>query len=125
MKKKYEISLNESQLSVINQSLELFYRLGMGQFDQIKHHPDYLGKNPPELNLLLDQLHIILTNLKAGEDYSIRSSLIDDKNRTAYDIHQAITEVLASPGTDKVLYSKQFAVDFNNPGLEILEVKTK
>lgn len=125
MKKKYQITLNESQLSVISQSLELFYRLGMGQFDQIKNHPDYLGENPPELNLLLDQLHIILTDLKSGVDHSIRTPLISDKNRTAYDVNQAITEALTCQGPAKVLYSKQFAVDYDNSCIEILELKLK
>lgn len=92
---KYVLTVDEDHLSVMEAALNLYFRIGMGQFDEIMMMPDFFGKNSDEVRVLFRQLHYKLKGMDPNSFHSIRSHAIDDRYRTACDIHDVIRHRLS------------------------------
>lgn len=95
-----KLEITEKQANVIMDALELYVRIGIGQFDKIKDHPtihNHIWNNhreeyhyfaDDELLAVRNKLFDLSYGLNAS--HGIHSPLIDDSNRVAYDIKQVI-----------------------------------
>jgi len=91
--KTYTISgISEHQAHVLIEALELYSRIGMGQFHQIWHVFDF--PSGADTDRLFDELRYE-GGLKHGQYYGIRNSKIRDSFRISWDIYQVIRHRLA------------------------------
>lgn len=101
----YSLKLNERQLGVLQNALELFSRIGMGQFSQVKWTLLMSSSNAEhkmsveQSNLLEDMLtqaQICYTPERhPGAYWSISSKEIGDCFRVAWDIQQVVRHRLS------------------------------
>jgi len=93
MNKKYKLTVTEKQANVIRKALEIYSRIGLGQFVEILYHPQWwLNVNDTE------KVHKDIDNLiksvcgfeNSNMSYGIYSEEVDDTCRVAYDIEQVI-----------------------------------
>ncbi len=98
----YTLDINEEQAEVLCKALDLFSRIGCGQFERILGHPtikkSLLQKENAQVARrvsasLLDTAKQILTGHGTGSSTSI--TVADKPNRVAYDIFQVIRNRLA------------------------------
>src|ERR1035441_2089703 len=100
--KTYSLDLNEIQADTIVLALDLFARVGTGQYVELLNHPtvrrlSLQGDKEDPLRSIED-LRSMLETIKTELDgrlppqgyYSIRSENIEDVNRVAYDLFQVI-----------------------------------
>lgn len=101
----YKLTLNKEQAKVIAQALDLFARIGCGQFEELLRHPtmskrmidmmdnpNYLErKESIETGIYLAKL--LIADLPPNASISIVAA--DEHNRIAYDIYQVIRHKMA------------------------------
>ena len=95
-----KLEITEKQAYLIMDALDLYSRIGMGQFDKIKGHPtiqnniwdnhrdEYHDFADKELMIVRNKLFDISYGLNGSQ--GIHSTKIDDTNRLAFDIKQVI-----------------------------------
>ena len=98
----YQLKISKEQLEVIAKALDLFSRVGSGQFEEIFRHPTIQKRQIKgeinhqyidEARRHLDVAKRIAMNLESG--VSIGITVADEPNRVAYDIYQVIMHELA------------------------------
>ncbi len=97
----YTLNMNEEQAKIICKALDLFSRIGCGQFEEIMKHPTIekglLQKKTYHARGvvigLLDTVKQILTGHRPGASTGI--TVADGPNRVAFDIFQVIRNRLA------------------------------
>jgi len=104
--KKYTLTLNKDQAQVLVQALDLFSRIGIGQFEEIVHVYDSGRMNNEQLEgnakydvrdqarAALDLAKKVLTGYTGGASHGIHSPLVSDKYRAAFDIQQVVRHAL-------------------------------
>lgn len=99
----YQLTLTETQLVVVQQALDMYFRVGMGQINEVAEH-----LVPPEqdINVRCDRRDAAreflrqaklaaMPDLPVNAYYGIYSQQIDESNRIACDIHDVIRYCLA------------------------------
>lgn len=117
----YKLTLTEEQAKVIAQALDLFSRIGCGQFEEILHHPtiakklyelidsnEYSRKKEAAQNYI-ETAKELITGFRPGTSKSI--VVADEPNRIAHDIFQVIRNRIA---WDKIP-TGGIGVDFQDP----------
>jgi len=103
----YTLTINEEQAKVICQALDLFSRVGCGQFDELLKHPTiekeiFSGtithSTVTAARASLDMIKQMLTGLPPGVSTGITAA--DEPNRVAYDVFQVIRNRLAVDEND-------------------------
>lgn len=115
--KTYTLKLTESQLAVVNQALDIFSRLGIGQFEKLKWLPGFDQRTQdkvelkeamssldfpdldrlPNWSISIEKLCQLLQVAMTGNSHGtkMRSEKVESIYRKAYDIHQVIRKKLA------------------------------
>ena len=117
----YNLKINEHQAEVLERALDLFSRIGMGQFKELlrtfelnklrSYSDDNYLKIVDQIKRLLDDIHILLTELSPSGYFGITSNKIDDDFRVAFDIYQVIKHRLS---WDRVPDGR-IGIDFYDP----------
>lgn len=98
----YTLKLTENQCRVVQSALDLYYRIGMGQIDEIRHFAVSAPGFKPNLNEVDESLAVLKMALLGwkhlGTAHSIRSTELPDEMRVACDIHDVIRQRLAFDG---------------------------
>lgn len=89
--RRYVLKISEAQAKLISVAVELYARLGTGQFMRLDR---FFLKDFEQARPHLDALHI-LRNGSLQSFGSIASKSIDDDYRVLYDLHQVIRHRLA------------------------------
>ncbi len=105
----YTLDMNEEQAKILCKALDLFSRVGCGQFEEILGHPTMVkrllrGESQHARRVsssLLDAAKQILTGHVPGSSTGI--TVADEPNRVAYDIFQVIRHQLAIDNDDHEL----------------------
>ena len=95
-----KLEITDKQAYLIMNALELYSRVGMGQFDKIKDHPtihNHIWNNHrdeyhdfADNELLIVRNKLFDLNYGLNGSHGINSNKIDDSNRLAFDIRQVI-----------------------------------
>ncbi|BAT56567.1 hypothetical protein NOS3756_55790 (plasmid) [Nostoc sp. NIES-3756] len=90
------LDLNNEQLAVVSKACELFARIHMGQLEEIA----WLFSSLPEeryqeLTETLKELNTLITQMPKQSHFGIRSEQVPKIAKSAYDIHQVISNYLA------------------------------
>jgi len=104
---KFNVTLTLKQLMVIEESLNLRTRIGIGQFDCIgdviendfsdkneRHHLT-LGKYWDVRRKYLDPMKQELLGFISGESYGIASPEVSDRAKISYDMQKSFQQVIA------------------------------
>lgn len=102
----YRLLISEEQAAVVMDALELFMRIGMGQYGEIlEHSPFRSNGTKPDVNRFcqardsaesfLQAVKQVMTGLPRNSYYGISSPDISDKYRTACDIREVIRHRLS------------------------------
>lgn len=103
----YRLDMNEEQAKIICKALDLFSRVGCGQFEEIMRHPTIekdimqgkVGRGHIDVSRrLLDEAKNLLTGHPIGVSTGI--TVADEPNRVAFDIFQVIRNRLAVDNND-------------------------
>ena len=98
----YTLDMNEEQAEILCKALDLFSRVGCGQFEEILRHPtiekSLLQKEDTQFTRrvssgMLDSAKQMLTGHAPGVSTGI--TVADEPNRVAYDIFQVIRHQMA------------------------------
>lgn len=100
---QYRLTLTDKQLSVLQQALDMYYRVGMGQTREVVEHLLPAGLDIDEFCKRRDAVehHLIRAKIEAMPDlptnayHSIHSEKIDESNRVACDVYKVIRQHLA------------------------------
>jgi len=99
---EFVLEVTERQAQTLVIALDLWARLGSGDFAALLGHPDIsrrlttdTGITTEEVRRVLQHLAGAVFNLPAGASHSILSKDIHDSNRIAFDLMQAIRHRLA------------------------------
>ena len=95
-----KLEITDKQAYLIMDALELYSRIGMGQFDKIKDHPtihNHIWNNHrdeyhdfADNELLIVRNKLFDLNYGLNGSHGINSPSIDDSNRLAFDLRQVI-----------------------------------
>lgn len=98
----YKMTLTEKQCEVVQAALDLYYRIGMGQLDEIQHLAVPAPGFKPNWNEVGETLVVLKMALLGwkhnGTNHSIMSQELPDEYRVACDIHDVIRHRLAVDG---------------------------
>ena len=96
-----KLTLTDKQAQVVSEALELFSRLGMGQYDRLRDriHNSLWGEADEQLfKTAEDALRRLslpdFMSRHPGSSWGIRSPEISDAYRIAYDMHQVVRNKL-------------------------------
>jgi hypothetical protein len=96
--KSFKLTLNEKQAHVVRAALDLYARVGIGQFEEVLQVYDPAAKMDIELRNHI-RAGLVLAKAEAGHpangSYGIVNPLVDDDFRVAYDVQQVIRHTLA------------------------------
>lgn len=96
---KYNLSISTNQARTLCRALDLYSRIGMGQFTEILFTYERGGMLEPryreEAVKLLDRLHYLITRLPPSAYHGIHSNAIHDDLRVAFDLQQVIRHKIA------------------------------
>ncbi len=93
---QYQITADEEHLAVIMTALDLYFRIGMGQFDRIRDVGKWWRKwDEHNVGAYMDRAHELLTGLPKNAFHSIGSPRISDDFRQACEIYQMIRHRLS------------------------------
>lgn len=94
MNRQYQLMLNEAQVDALLQALEVYARLGCGQFEEIARlfccDPRSRQSNALSVEHCLDQAKHSLLALQRRASYSICSYDVPVSYRLAWDMYQVI-----------------------------------
>ena len=111
---EYIIRITERQAHVINSALELYFRVGMGQFEEIIQKcffSECTAEQLDEARVHLKNAQVVLTKLPPNAYHSITSDKIGEWNRVACDFYDVIRNRLAWDRSPE----GGWGVDFRNP----------
>ncbi len=103
----YKLIINKEQAEIICKALDLFSRIGCGQFEEILRHPtiekDVMSgkvhnRYMPIVRETLDVVKGMLTGHPPGMSTGI--TMADEPNRVSYDIFQIVRQRLAIDNND-------------------------
>jgi len=98
---KYTLKLSESQIATVKSAMELYARLGMGQYSELMHIcPDWKDERMREAVLMLEKI----------PNRSLHT--IDEKFRQAWDIYRVVRYRLA---WDRDPNGTSYNVEYNEP----------
>jgi hypothetical protein len=99
-KKKYRLIVDETQAQVIQQALDLYSRIGIGQLEEVANHLrfyDHTSLNAPDhyerLELgkkTMDLAKEIIFKLPPNASFGIYSDKVPDRYRVSWDIMRVI-----------------------------------
>ena len=96
--RKYNLTVTEEQAGVLADALDLFARIGIGQFEEILQVYDPAAKLPLEvregIRALLDATKEVAGHPRSGS-YGIHNSKVPDRFRVAYDMKQVVQHRVA------------------------------
>ena len=107
---EYKLIINEDQAEILCKALDLFSRIGCGQFEEILRHPTIAKRIMEkaterllvdEARHLLDMAKLAMTGYDPGTSTGI--TVADEPNRVAFDIFQVIRNRLAIDNNDHEL----------------------
>jgi hypothetical protein len=127
LKKKYQLTLDERQTQTLVAALDLFSRIGIGQFEEIVHHMrfrldarlkeaaegSYDYRKADLATKLMDLAKYTLFGHPPNGSYGIHSHEVPDEYRVAYDIQQVIRHELWKGREHTEL--TRFTVDADEP----------
>lgn len=95
---KYQLTLTENQLGVIQQALDMYYRVGMGQLREVTDHlippglaiEEYCKRRDSVESVLASAKLLAMPDLPLNAYHGIASQQIHESNRTACDIYKVI-----------------------------------
>lgn len=101
--KTYNLTLTEKQATVLTRALDLFSRIGIGQFEEVinifrdEHlsDPEMTPERIDEARKHIDHVKFMLTGHPANGSFGILNPRVSDDYRIAYDIQQVIRNRLA------------------------------
>lgn len=105
------IRVNEKQAAIINRALDLYARIGAGQFREILFHPQFFSVDKGNAADELEKIASQLTGLPPYSYHGITSEKLCKQSKTAFWIHQHIRYVIAWARNPEGGYT----VDFNKP----------
>lgn len=114
MPNKYNIVVDEAQARILVAALDLYARIGIGQFTEIVRVYNYEWKTPiPMVDRLVDAMDAAkrIVGFGPGGSYGIHSPDVHDVFRRAFDIQCVIRHRLAFDRTPE----GGFGVDFDEP----------
>ena len=93
---KIELEISKKQFNVINDALELYCRLLLGQFDKLdylfEYMPGYLEKDRKKAEGLLSELKkIYFPELVGNSSYGIGNEKANDGANIAYELYKTMT----------------------------------
>lgn len=114
MAHKYNIVVDEQQARILVAALDLYARIGIGQFTEVVRVYNYAWKMPiPMVDRLVDAMNgaKLVIGFGPGGSYGIHSPDVHDVFRRAFDIQCVIRHRLAFDGTPE----GGLGVDFDEP----------
>jgi len=101
--KRYQLTLTEIQLQVVQNALDMYFRVGMGQLREVTEHLIDHDLEMGEWCKRRDLVDAIMAaaklaarpELTGNASHSISSDKIDDSNRIACEVHNVIRHHLA------------------------------
>lgn len=114
MSGKYNIVVDEAQARILVAALDLYLRIGIGQFTEVVRVYNYEWKTPiPMVDKLVDAMNYAkrIVGFGPGGSYGIHSPDVHDVFRRAFDIQRVIRHRLAFDRTPE----GGFGVDFDEP----------
>ena len=107
---KYRLTLTEAQARIVKDALDLYFRIGIGQFREVEHVYNYtLLRGTKDMERLREALDAAARTqgFGFGGSYGIHSTEVHDVFRQAYDINRVIRHRMAwdrlpsgGPGVD-------------------------
>lgn len=88
------LCVTENQARLISRAMELYSRLGIGQYDHMEYLPDWDFKKRDVAKSILDSLHVLMTGYHPHAGKGIGSPDIHEDYRVAYDIQKVINHFL-------------------------------
>jgi hypothetical protein len=96
--KRYQLTLTEAQLLTVQNALDMYFRVGMGQLQEVTEHLIPPGKPTDEWCYIRDTVEGLfriakvtaMPELHPNAYYGIAAPEICDSNRVASDIHKVI-----------------------------------
>lgn len=96
--KNYTLTVNERQAQIIAAALDLYSRIGIGQFEEVLQVYDPLAKLDLQTRERI-RAGLNIAKVEAGHptsgSYGITNSAVDDQFRVAYDVRQVVRHRLA------------------------------
>ena len=103
---KVTLTLNEKQAGVVQEALDMYFRVGMGQLREVADHIVPNGKGRPISSewcqrrddfyeAIVAARQFAMPELDRGAYYSIHHEAIHESNRVAVDIHDVLRGALA------------------------------
>lgn len=96
--KQYTLTLNEQQAEVLCQALDLFTRIGLGQFENVIDVFDRGAKRSVEdreaARRFIEDAKYAL-GFTANASFGLRNERVEDVFRVAYDVNQVVQHRLA------------------------------
>jgi len=129
-KTKYQLTISEKQARVIITALDLFLRIGLGQFEKILDHPQYLHKiindnvSFKESEKLLYRIKSILTGYPPYASHGIGSLKVHEDCTISYDIAQVIRHRLAWDKKPEGGLTTDFGTPVQFSNEELAKIKT-
>jgi len=128
---KYQLFISEKQARVITSTLDLFSRIGIGQFERILDHPQYMNKifddntSYKSCKELLERIKKLLTGYPPHASHGIGHPEVHGDCTISYDLMQVIRHRLAWDNNPE----GGIQVDFGKPMRfsneeELAEIKT-
>lgn len=97
--KKYTLTFTEEQAGILVDALDLYSRIGIGQFEECVRVFDHTLELPIETRdackASLDHAKFVIAGLPAGGSHGIHNPKVRDVFRAAYDIQQVIRHRVA------------------------------
>lgn len=102
---KYQLTLTMKQLKVVEEALDLYTRVGMGQTEIVKEtlfnlfYSDFkkiTHEQWDKIKQLCDEIKNVLFDFASGQSYGIANKEVNDKAKIAYDLDKTIQKQIAA-----------------------------
>lgn len=126
------LTLTDNQARLISEALELYCRIGLGQFDYIQNHPtiDYnISKRNVDFHKDIEPSLTISRNRIFGLKRGFETSLgifhidVDETCRIAHDIHQIIRHEFWKQNPNRLTSVVDSSIHFTSKDEDIRKVK--
>jgi hypothetical protein len=93
---EYQINLNEAQVRVLERATEIYFRMGLAQFDYAVD----MGFNVPsdkmeDVRILCDRLKYVCTGMPRQQSYGVGSKELSEYHNIAHDVNQVLRHRLS------------------------------